>query len=167
MSYELTCIVWDNVWGFDYSPLKQTALTEPLVDTVEMKAVVTDPVQVLSIDLNTVTKEELAFSSSFSLPVRRADFIHALIAWFDIDFTACHKPIRFSTGPHAKYTHWKQTVFYLTTALTVEDGEAVEGRLTSSPNEKNRRDLDISLEWKLESGDGMRDGGGRANYKMC
>lgn len=35
--------VWDNVYGFDYSCIKDIALREPLVDTVEMKAVVTDP----------------------------------------------------------------------------------------------------------------------------
>lgn len=36
-------IVWDNVYGFDYSCIKDIALREPLVDTVELKAVVTDP----------------------------------------------------------------------------------------------------------------------------
>jgi hypothetical protein len=30
--------------------------------------------------------------------------IHALLAWFDISFNAAHKPVQFSTGPHAKYT---------------------------------------------------------------
>lgn len=36
-------IVWDNVYGFDYSCIKDIALREPLVDTVELKAIVTDP----------------------------------------------------------------------------------------------------------------------------
>ena len=35
--------VWDNVYGFDYSCIKEIALREPLVDTVELKAVVSDP----------------------------------------------------------------------------------------------------------------------------
>jgi hypothetical protein len=35
--------VWDNVYGFDYSCIKDIALREPLVDTVELKAVATDP----------------------------------------------------------------------------------------------------------------------------
>lgn len=35
--------VWDSVYGFDYSCIKDIALREPLVDTVELKAVVTDP----------------------------------------------------------------------------------------------------------------------------
>jgi protein arginine N-methyltransferase 1 len=39
----MTILVWDNVYGFDYSCIKDIALREPLVDTVELKAVVTDP----------------------------------------------------------------------------------------------------------------------------
>lgn len=38
--------VWDNVYGFDYSCIKDIALREPLVDTVDLKAVVTDPCQI-------------------------------------------------------------------------------------------------------------------------
>ncbi|MCJ1253190.1 type I protein arginine N-methyltransferase Rmt1 [Lignoscripta atroalba] len=157
---------WDNVYGFDYSPLKDTALTEPLVDTVEMKAVVTDPTAVLTLDLYTVTTSDLAFQSSFTLDVRRNDFVHALIAWFDIDFTACHKPIRFSTGPHTKYTHWKQTVFYLREVLTVEQGEQIRGVLMNKPNEKNKRDLDIKISYRLDTDDPNRTAEGSCEYKM-
>jgi type I protein arginine methyltransferase len=157
---------WDNVYGFDYSPMKETALSEPLVDTVEMKALVTDPCPVFVIDLNTVKTADLAFSESFTLRVQRNDFIHALIAWFDIDFTACHKPIRFSTGPHTKYTHWKQTVFYLREVLTVEEGESVRGFLSNKPNDKNKRDLDIKIDYELETGDMNRSASGSCEYKM-
>ncbi|KAI4194404.1 MAG: hypothetical protein LQ350_007775 [Teloschistes chrysophthalmus] len=157
---------WDNVYGFDYSPLKTTALTEPLVDTVEIKACVTEPVQVFAIDLYTVKSAELAFTAPFTLDCRRNDFIHALIAWFDIDFTACHKPIRFSTGPHAKYTHWKQTVFYLREVLTVEEEEQVSGTLSSRPNAEKKRDLDIEIKYWLETDSPVRSANGRCEYKM-
>jgi protein arginine N-methyltransferase 1 len=160
-------VVWDNVYGFDYSPLKHTALTEPLVDTVEIKAVVTDPTAVLTLDLYTCTIADLAFKSPFTLDVRRDDFVHALIAWFDIDFTACHKPIRFSTGPHTKYTHWKQTVFYLREVLTVQQGEQIKGVLENKPNEKNKRDLDVKISYKLETEDPTRTAEGSCEYKMC
>jgi protein arginine N-methyltransferase 1 len=158
---------WDNVYGFNYSPMKDVALTEPLVDTVEMKAVVTDPCAVLTLDLYTVTPADLAFKVPYSLPVKRNDFIHAIIAWFDIQFTACHKPITFSTGPHAKYTHWKQTVFYLRDVLTVEEEEAVSGVLENKPNAKNKRDLDIKLSYTLETQDQIRYAQGECEYKMC
>lgn len=136
------------------------------MDTVEMKAVVTDPKSFLTIDLYTVQASDLAFSSPFELRVRRNDFIHALIAWFDIDFTACHRPIRFSTGPHTKYTHWKQTVFYIQDALTVEEGEVIHGVLSSKPSEKNKRDLDIRIGYCLETEDQSRKGEGVCDYKM-
>jgi len=69
-----------------------------------MKAMVTDPACVITFDLNTVTVADLAFSKSFELAVRQDDHIHAFVAWFDIEFSVCHKPVKFSTGPHAKYT---------------------------------------------------------------
>ncbi|KAK7746192.1 Nuclear SAM-dependent mono-and asymmetric methyltransferase [Diatrype stigma] len=158
---------WDNVYGFNYSPLKETALAEPLVDTVEVKAAVTDPTAVLTLDLYTCTTEDLAFSVPFKLSCRRDDFVHALVAWFDIDFTACHKPIRFSTGPHTKYTHWKQTVFYFREVLTVQQGEEVSCTLVVRPNEKNRRDLDIKIDYRLDTQDAKRSAEGTCLYKMC
>ena len=142
-------------------------MSEPLVDTVDMKAVVTDPAPVFTIDLYTVKAEDLAFNMPFTLDVRRSDFVHALIAWFDIEFAACHKPIKFSTGPHTKYTHWKQTVFYLQDVLTVETGEKIKGVLDNRPNARNPRDLDIKITYNLETEDPKRQASGQGEYKMC
>lgn len=147
--------------------MKETALSEPLVDTVELKAVVTDPTPVLTLDLYTCTTADLAFERAFKLTAKRDDFIHALVSWFDIDFTACHKPIRFSTGPHTKYTHWKQTVFYLKDVLTVREEEDVDVKLDVKPNAKNRRDLDVQIAYKLETQDPYRAAEGGAEYRMC
>ncbi|PLW14518.1 hypothetical protein PCANC_00021 [Puccinia coronata f. sp. avenae] len=141
---------WDDVYGFDYSCIKEIALREPLVDTVELKAVTTNPCAVRTFDLLTVTKEDLAFAAPFSLEATRQDYVHALLGWFDVSFRACHKPVSFSTGPHAKYTHWKQTVFYLKETLTVVKGDKIEGTLSVRPNAKNHRDLDIDIAYNLE-----------------
>ncbi len=58
--------------------------------------------------------------------------------------------MRFSTGPHARYTHWKQTVFYLNEALTVEEGEEISGVIRCRPNARNHRDLDIEIGYELD-----------------
>ncbi|KAK9363591.1 S-adenosyl-L-methionine-dependent methyltransferase [Lipomyces starkeyi] len=159
---------WSDVYGFDYSPFQEVALTEPLVDTVDMKAVVTDASQILALDLYTVQKTDLEFSKDFCIKSRRNDFIHAFIAWFDIEFSKCHKPIRFSTGPHAKYTHWKQTVFYTRDTLTINHGEVITGRLTNKPNAVNPRDLDITIDYEFQpEDDESRHSSARCQYKMC
>ncbi|KDQ55829.1 hypothetical protein JAAARDRAFT_37247 [Jaapia argillacea MUCL 33604] len=142
---------WEDVYGFDYSCIKEIALREPLVDTVDLKAVVTDPCLVKSIDLRTAKKEDLTFSAPFTLTATRNDYIHAFLAWFDIGFNCLHKPLSFSTGPHAKYTHWKQTVFYTPNTITISANDKINGQLTCSPNKKNNRDLDITLEWVVPS----------------
>ncbi|CAN0297723.1 unnamed protein product [Hapterophycus canaliculatus] len=78
---------WDEVYGFDMSVIKEIALTEPLVDVVEGKAVVTDCQSILSLDLANCKKEELQFKSEFLLTARRNDFIHAIVAYFDCQFS--------------------------------------------------------------------------------
>jgi len=99
---------WENVYGFDMSCIKDVALKEPLVDIVNADAVNTTACGFRVIDLNTVKIEDLTFEVDFMIKAVRNDYIHAFITYFDIQFKACHKPIHFSTGPHAKYTHWKQ-----------------------------------------------------------
>jgi type I protein arginine methyltransferase len=110
-SLAVAIAVWDDVYGFDMSAIKDLALLEPLVDVVEAKTVVTNFTPVLKLDLLTCTKvrssatrgsvepcplvaervafaqEDLAFSSEFSLTVRRNDYVHALVAFFDCSFT--------------------------------------------------------------------------------
>ncbi|TFY75192.1 hypothetical protein EWM64_g8820 [Hericium alpestre] len=138
---------WDNVYGFDYSCIKDIALREPLVDTVELKSVVTDPCVIKRINILTAKKEDLTFSSPFTLKATRNDYVHAFLAWFDISFECTHKKVQFSTGPHAKYTHWKQTVFYTPSTITISEGDSIKGQLTCAPNARNNRDLDITVSY--------------------
>ncbi|CAE7896572.1 PRMT1 [Symbiodinium sp. KB8] len=141
---------WDDVYGFSMKPIKDLALLEPLVDTVEPQAIVARSCRILEIDIQTVKKEDLTFEVPFSIEFARKDFCHALVGYFDVEFTHCHKPVVFSTGPRSKYTHWKQTVFYLEDVLTVNPGEKLTGTLSCKPNDKNPRDLDIDVEYKFE-----------------
>lgn len=64
---------WDDVYGFDYSCIKDIALREPLVDTVELRSVVCDPVAIKHLDLLTIKKEDLDFESEFRLRATRDD----------------------------------------------------------------------------------------------
>jgi len=41
---------------------------------------------------------DTSFTAPFKLVAERDDFIHALVAYFDVSFTKCHKLTGFSTG---------------------------------------------------------------------
>jgi len=141
---------WDDVYGFKMSCIKELAISEPLVDNVDPKQIVTGHCLVKEVNLLKVKKEDLSFEVPFKLPVKKDEYIHAFMTYFTVEFTACHTPIGFSTSPEAnKYTHWKQTVFYFPDYIAVQRGEEIKGKFKMSPNEINRRDLDFELEIKF------------------
>jgi len=155
---------WNNVYGFNMTPIRKVAMREPLVDTVEPSALISTPVCVMKLDVSTIKKDELRLQLPFDLTFSRDDFCHALVCYFDIQFSACHKPITFSTGPHSRYTHWKQTVFYLNNTLVVKRNEKLTGTLSCVPNAKNPRDLDIELAYQFEGANGTVND--RQEYRM-
>ncbi|KAG9328108.1 hypothetical protein JZ751_016354 [Albula glossodonta] len=137
---------WENVYGFDMTCIRNVAMKEPLVDIVDPKQVVTNSCLIKEVDIYTVKPEDLSFTSAFCLQIHRNDYVHALVTYFNVEFTKCHKKTGFSTAPDAPYTHWKQTVFYLEDYLTVRRGEEIIGSIAIKPNEKNIRDLDFTFE---------------------
>ncbi|XP_040062728.1 protein arginine N-methyltransferase 1 isoform X1 [Ixodes scapularis] len=137
---------WDSVYGFNMSCIRKVAISEPLVDVVDPKQVVTNACLLKEVDLYTVRVEDLSFTSPFHLQVRRDDYIQAFVTFFNVEFTKCHKRTGFSTAPEAAYTHWKQTVFYFDDYMTVKKGEEISGVFSMKPNPKNKRDLDFSID---------------------
>ena len=152
---------WDDVYGFDYRAIKTLAEGEPLVDTVDSGQVVTGDAALVSFDLTTMVVADAAFSAPFTLTATRTDYVHALVAHFDVQFSACHTRVGFGTGPSSRPTHWKQTVFYLGDALAVTEGDTITGTLACRPNTGNPRDLDIELAYEHEGTHG------RAARKMA
>lgn len=136
---------WHSVYGFDMSCIKEIAMQEPLVDYVEGHAVVATSYPILTINVMKVPSGVSKFTSPFKISATKNDRLHAFVCYFDIHFTLGDHVVSFSTGPHAQYTHWKQTVFYTGEALSVHKGEVIEGVISCAPNEKNHRDVDIQI----------------------
>ncbi|WZZ09796.1 hypothetical protein YC2023_095717 [Brassica napus] len=141
---------WNSVYGFDMSCIKKKAMMEPLVDTVDPKQIVTDSKLLKTMDISKMSSGDASFTAPFKLVAQRNDYIHALVAYFDVSFTMCHKLLGFSTGPKSRATHWKQTVMYLEDVLTICEGETITGSMSVSYNKKNPRDVDIKLSYSLD-----------------
>ena len=50
------------------------------------------------IDLNIVTVNDLTFSVPYCLNATRNDYLDALVAYFTVEFTRCHKRTGITTG---------------------------------------------------------------------
>jgi|Transcript_10854 protein arginine N-methyltransferase 1 len=101
-------------------------------------------------DMKVVTPEQLVFISSYKLTAVRNDFVHALVAWFDVSFTHGSQVLTLSTDPRKRYTHWKHTVFYLERGLPMMAGETLSGSLGVRKNPDHNRDLDVKISYNFE-----------------
>ena len=70
---------WDDVYGFDMSCIRNVALQEPLVDVVDRNQVVANSCLIKEIDIQTCTKDDIPFESTFNLRVKRNDYIQ--VSW--------------------------------------------------------------------------------------
>jgi protein arginine N-methyltransferase 1 len=155
---------WNDVYGFDFSPIREIALKEPIVDVIDGKSVITDTVPVLNIDIMTCKKQDLEFESDVTLTAMRNDYLHGFVSYFECAFTQLHKPIGFSTSPFCNYTHWKQTLFFLPDSLTLCQGEKIFLKIWCTPNRKNNRDLDITLQVDFDGA--LSKFSGKQNYHL-
>jgi protein arginine N-methyltransferase 1 len=145
---------WDSVHGLNMSVMKDLVTFEPIVDYVEASAICTTTCPIFTANLESVDPSRLEYVSSYSLRAMRTDHLHALVAWFEVQFTHGTTPITLSTSPREQTTHWKQTVFYLDVALPMLTGEELRGSFAVRRSRSSPRDRDVQISYHF---DGMKD----------
>lgn len=120
---------WNNVYGVSMKCMKKWVLSQPIVDPIDHQDILSTTCKFYDIDLQKVTIAELDFNSQFKLKIEIDGKIHGFVSWFDCDFSHGSSKIVLSTSPYKKQTHWKQTVFYLDTPISVNPGDIFEGNI--------------------------------------
>ena len=98
----------------------------------------------------------LELSELWELKMLYNDRVHGLIAWFDTPFSNLTRPINLSTSPYKKYTHWKQTVFYMDQDIDVREGDVLYGSLATRKSKGNFRELEIKISYHYNHGSTSR-----------
>ncbi|CAG9333582.1 unnamed protein product [Blepharisma stoltei] len=136
---------WNDIYGIDMSPMRKIAIKEPSIDVVEATNLVSTSTPVFEVDLQKCNLEQLSFISTFRLQFTRKDFMHAIVGWFEVIFTHCHKAITLTTSPKCEATHWKHTIFYLEESIPVDVGEILNGAIAVRFSLRFERGLDIKI----------------------
>jgi hypothetical protein len=91
----------------------------------------------------------------FAFRVTRAANFHGFGAWFDVDFKApgC-APLRLSTAPECKGTHWRQVIFVVGDPLPVAEGAVIRGSIVIKRNAFWRRHFDTTITFFTEAAGG-------------
>ena len=143
---------WEDVYGVDMSCFKNAVIGEPIVDVCPQKLINSSSCRILDIDLYTVKKEDLDFSSKYEITFTRDDRFSGLVAWFDTGFTKLTNKYNLTTSPYKKSTHWSQTIFYTKNDLKVKKGDKVTGSIAVKKAKINFRQLDIKISYNVPKG---------------
>jgi len=141
---------WDDVYGVDMSCMSTSLFKDPMVDTVPASALMSDACCVLDIDLVNMKQGEVNFSSFYSLKMNHTDKVHALVTWFDTEFGNLKRPVTLTTSPLKKYTHWKQSVFYLEQPLDIRKGDTLYGSVATRQDKVNFRELNVKFSYHID-----------------
>mmetsp|Transcript_56017 Transcript_56017/g.130975 ORF Transcript_56017/g.130975 Transcript_56017/m.130975 type:complete len:332 (-) Transcript_56017:139-1134(-) len=126
---------YDQVWGFDFSAMKEAAKSEPVVQACEQKSLLSSSTCVLNLDLHRCTVADCyEMAAQFKLRCRREGNLDGLITW--------------STA-----TCWKQTIFFFQ-GLTrrVCSGDDVHCMLAVKKLVEGRRHMDVKVAFKINGG---------------
>lgn len=69
------------------SCMQSAVMKEPLIDVCESNMLVSNSCMILDLDLVNMKKEDVEFSNEYQLTMMRDDKVHALVAWFDCQFS--------------------------------------------------------------------------------
>lgn len=133
---------WDNVYGFKMTSIKKSAQNEVIVDVVNSQKIVTDTIQVKSLDLRTCTLEESKnIQTQFEFTCSRSSQLNAIVAWFDCYFDD-DSAITLTTSPYHHPTHWKQCILVLEEPIQVTENLKLGCILKIA---RKKRNLNINL----------------------
>jgi len=114
------------------------------VVTLPQSGVASLSTQLLTLDLNTVTAEELStVTADFQLKAMGARRVNSIVVWFDVAFP-CGAVL--TTSPHHEETHWQTTVLPIQDGFVMQDAPFA-GSLSISATKK--RSLSIALRYSL------------------
>jgi protein arginine N-methyltransferase 1 len=141
---------WVDVYGINMTNMKGMAMLEPVVDVVKPTSIISNLCPINEFDLKTMTLDDVPFVSQYTINFTRNDGFHGLVAWFEVGFTKCHKPVNLSTSPRGKATHWKQTIFYIEDYVQVNQSDTLTGSIAVRPNETHHRELDVKISYHIK-----------------
>ena len=143
---------WDDVYGYDFSVVKQLALQSkqgsPQIMLVDNSELLSTPELLKCFDLMSVCLEDVKnFQTKCFVSSSCKNVCRGVVLWFDCGFPSPdNQEIVLSTAPNSMSTHWKQTVLILPTEIDLDAGDVIGFDIEFSQSAENSRHYNIKLE---------------------
>ena len=147
--------MWNDYFDLNMSPvlphIKNSDLTECVIETIEPSQLVHEAQLIQSIDLRTIRIDDLRIMRSFcEFDIDNTCIISGFCFWFDCYFSSNNnssilRSTRLTTSPHSSKTHWKQTLVFLPEDIYPLKGETVPVNIKLKQSIQNRRQYQLSI----------------------
>ncbi|KAM7540875.1 hypothetical protein Aperf_G00000040930 [Anoplocephala perfoliata] len=145
------------------SAVRRDAEEEIHVDVMDPKCIVTRASEVATLDLATLSPNELStygVKGSFTLQSMGTAAVRGFVIWFTVAFPDGDI---LSTSPYKKPTHWQQSLLYLPELLSLRQDDVIGGEIRFYHRPEASRDLDIAVEFILNN---LEDTRRKRNYRL-
>ena len=143
-----------NFYGFDFSPVRNSAVSQRYVTDCSGRIKQLAPPSMISrIDFYRCDRIPSVFRSEFA--INQKGIFHGFLGYFCAGLS---QSVILSTSPEKPQTHWQQTFFPLQSEREVEEGDKVDCRLIAIPIGGN-----LSWQWETKV---SRDGNELTTYSQ-
>nr|CDS16689.1 protein arginine methyltransferase [Echinococcus granulosus] len=155
-----------NLTGAFASAVQQDLERRVHVDMIDARCVVTTTSEVATLDLATLSLEELSthgVKGTFEARSMGTVSVLGFVICFSVDF---HHSDVLSTSSHKASTHWQQSLLYLSGPLPLEQDEVLSGEVhfTHPEDAPRRRTAEREVVW---SGEGVSGQGKTMAEVFC
>lgn len=148
--------MWKNYFDLNMTPIlshmKNSDLSECVIETIESSQLVHEPQLIQSIDLRTVQSEEIrSMTSSCQFEIDNTCIISGFSFWFDCYFPSTslsnsNRIINLSTSPYCAATHWKQTLIFFNEDIYPLKGDVVNVNIQMKQSSENHRQYALTID---------------------
>jgi hypothetical protein len=159
--------MWKDYFDLNMSPviphIKNSDLSECVIETIEPSQLVHDAQLIQSLDLRTVRIDDIRSMRSFcEFDIDNTCIISGFSFWFDCYFSSNNnssilRSTRLTTSPYSSKTHWKQTLVFLPEDIYPLKGDIVPVNIKLKQSSENRRQYQLSISIKKIKQGAMND----------
>ena len=116
----------NDVYGFDYRPMRRRAANQPYVENFSKAELLAPPIALTTMHIANISSPEMDCKASFKIS-RDAD-LHGMAGWFTSEIGS---GVPMSTAPGEPRTHWYHVFYPMEQAMLVAKGETIQSHLAT------------------------------------
>lgn len=144
---------WDDVYGFDFTPIKDNSFNEPYMYFVSPQMIKSEISIFQPLDFNTLSINNLNVKHSFTIKCNEEHEVSSFVFWFKVIF---NNNVIFDTSPYKDQTHFCQIIFDIKEPFQVKEGDIISGTISINLNDNKTRPIFYKIKYTINKSEEIK-----------